>query len=85
MALFPASVRRWLTEHPRSVGESYCEHARVAAGFALAMIGGGTKCLIHAAIPALFPTAASDRVRALHAELDRRRAAAASYAPDYII
>lgn len=78
-------IDRWMLQHPHSVGESYIEHAGIAARFAFGMIGAGTKCLIHAAVPGVFKTAASDRVRALHRELECRRRAAADYAPDYVI
>jgi len=74
-----------LFRHPRSLGESYGEHARIALGFALGMIGGGAKRLVHAIIPGVFESAASDRVRALHAELDWRRQRAAEIYPDYVI
>lgn len=49
------------------------------------MIGGGAKCLVHAIIPGLYESAASDRVRALHAELDWRRQRVAEVYPDYVI
>jgi hypothetical protein len=80
-----ALIDRLLFRHPRSIGESYGEHARIAAGFAFGMIAGGAKCLVHAIVPGVFETAASDRIRALHAELDWRRRQAADVYPDYII
>ncbi|WP_199792356.1 DUF6356 family protein [Allosphingosinicella vermicomposti] len=65
--------RRHLVE----VGESYFDHLRFAATVGRLMVAGGIACLIHAFIPALFPTTASKTIRALHAVLDDRRNAAA--------
>lgn len=64
---------RLFTEHPRSRGETYVEHARAAAGFGGTMIVGGLACLVHAAVPALFGTAASSRVVRLHERLHSRK------------
>jgi hypothetical protein len=54
------------TAHPASVGESYVEHLRAAAGFAIAMIGGGLACLVHGLFPFLFTTTGSRTIGALH-------------------
>ncbi|TPG41458.1 hypothetical protein EAH79_09675 [Sphingomonas koreensis] len=62
-------IERWFLLHPKSVGESYAEHARVAARFGAAMIVGGAACLVHAVVPALFPRTASGTVAALHARM----------------
>jgi hypothetical protein len=85
MAARNTLIDRLLFRHPRSLGESYGEHARIAIGFAFGMIGGGAKCLVHAIVPGVFETAASDRIRALHAELHWRRGRAADSYPDYVI
>jgi hypothetical protein len=45
--------------HPRSVGETYVEHATMAARFALRLFVAACACAIHAAVPALFPRTAS--------------------------
>lgn len=68
-------AERLLLEHPRTVGESYAEHAAVAGRFGLAMIAGGVRCLVHAVVPALHQTAASDTVERLNRQLQHRRAA----------
>jgi hypothetical protein len=84
----PAANRfaeRLFLAHPRSVGESYVEHAGIAARFGAAMVAGGLKCLVHAAFPAVFARAASECVARLHGELARRRAASADSFPDYVI
>lgn len=66
-------LQRLFTDHPRSVGEDYLEHAGVAARFGGTMIAAGLACLAHAAVPALFPRTGSDTVRRLHDGLSRRR------------
>lgn len=78
-------IDRFFLRHPREVGESYIEHARIALGFGGRMVIAGCKCMLHAAFPALFPTAASDKVRELNKELDMRRRKAADHYPDYVI
>src|SRR3546814_15948417 len=48
-----AALDDLLLRHPRSVGETYGEHATIAIRFAMGMIGGGVKCLVHAIIPGM--------------------------------
>jgi hypothetical protein len=67
---------RLFTDHPRSVGESYVEHARTAAHFGVTMLVGGAACLVHAVVPAWCTRTGSDTVRKLHGEMSRRNAAA---------
>ena len=73
---------RWFFEHPRSVGESYGEHLRVAGGFGVTMIGAGLACLIHAIVPGLFVKTGSSAIEHLHGRMVRnRRGGPASLAP----
>lgn len=78
-------IERLFLAHPRDVGESYRQHAAIAASFGAKMVLAGAKCLIHAVIPSVFPTAASDQVRSLHRELDARRQQVSNQFPDYVI
>lgn len=78
-------IDRLLLAHPRTVGESYTEHAGIAGRFGATMVIGGLKCLVHAILPAVFTRSASDCVARLHGELDRRRRASADSFPDYVI
>lgn len=64
---------RLFLSHPRSVGESYTEHAGVAARFGVTMVIGGAACILHAFIPAIFPRTASDRVKKLYAQMVARQ------------
>lgn len=78
-------IDRLLLAHPRTVGETYPEHAGIAGRFGATMVFGGLKCLIHAVLPAVFERSASDCVAKLNGELIRRRAASADAFPDYVI
>ena len=65
-------LERWFIEHPRSVGETYVEHLRVAASFGTSMIAGGLACLVHALLPTLFRTKGSQTVASLHQRMVSR-------------
>ncbi|MEM8708009.1 MAG: DUF6356 family protein [Actinomycetota bacterium] len=53
------------TEHPRSAGESYFEHMKVALGFARQTIGAGICAIVHAFFPMFHKTTASERIQCL--------------------
>lgn len=52
-------ITRVFLNHPRSVDETYVEHARFAGGFALRLFGAGCAAAVHAVIPCLFEKTAS--------------------------
>ena len=60
------------TDHPASVGETYPEHMRVALGYAARLAVAAAAATIHAFLPALFQTRASDTIRAMNAEIEGR-------------
>ncbi len=66
-------LKALFTVHPRSVGESYGEHLRAAAGFGFAMIGAGLACLLHGLLPFLFVRTGSETVRRLHRRMGLTR------------
>ena len=66
-------IRKLFLDHPDEVGETYVEHARVAGRFGGEMVLGGLKCLVHAAVPALFKTAGSSTITRLHARMVAKR------------
>lgn len=70
-------MRRLFLDHPRSIGETYGEHLRQAAGFGGLMVWGGLACLIHALLPFLFERTASRCVSELHGRMSGRRPGAA--------
>jgi hypothetical protein len=62
------------TEHPATVGETYLEHLRSAAGFSFQMIGAGLACLVHGVFPFLFTATGSSAIRSLNERLVLNRA-----------
>jgi hypothetical protein len=67
-------VRAAFTAHPASVGESYFEHFAVALKYA-GWLGAASFCaLIHAVLPFMFEKTASGMIRAMVADMDRRKA-----------
>jgi hypothetical protein len=59
-------LMRRFQEHPRSVGETYIEHAIHAARFGLAMWTGSLACFVHAVFPWICTTTGSRTVVRLH-------------------
>lgn len=59
-------------DHPASVGETYPEHMAFAMRFGARLFCAGAAAFVHALIPALFETTASDTVKAMHAEINSR-------------
>lgn len=74
---------RLFLDHPRSVGESYAEHARIAARVGATMVVAGAACLFHAVVPALFPRTASGAIRRLYGEMRARQPGLAATAPAF--
>ena len=66
-------LSKWFLDHPRSVDETYAEHFRAAFGIGVRMVVSGMACIVHAAVPRLFVTTASDEVQNLYHTLRERR------------
>ncbi|MFW2830069.1 DUF6356 family protein [Sphingomonas sp. ID0503] len=64
---------RLFLKHPRSVGESYAEHAAVAGSVGFTLIRAGLACLVHAAVPALFTRTGSTTITRLYFRLAGRK------------
>ena len=62
-------IRRAFTEHPASVGETYGQHMRVAAHFAKELSLAAGAAAVHAIVPSMCCTSASDRIKKLHGEM----------------
>ncbi len=62
-------------DHPRDVEEGFWEHFGVAGRFGLTMIWGGMKAVLHAFVPAVCKTSASDTIRHLHTIMVEKRGA----------
>lgn len=67
-----SSVRRLFLEHPAMVGETYGEHMRTALSFAGPLTRAAAAALVHAFLPFLCTTTASDTVKGLYARMTRR-------------
>lgn len=44
-------MKKLFTNHPESVGETYCQHFKYAFMFGFNMTIGGIACMLHAFIP----------------------------------
>lgn len=66
-------IDRLFLRHPRSVGESYPEHAATAFGFGTRMIAGGLACMIHGVFPSLFTRTGSNTVKTLYGRMKSRQ------------
>lgn len=62
------------TRHPASVGESYFQHLRFAAGFAALLFAAAFAAMLHAIAPFLFEKTASSIVKRLNAQINGRGA-----------
>jgi len=67
--------RHLLLDHPRSAGETYFEHQRVAFGFAGALLAASAVCFVHGLVPGLFQRTGSGIVARLHERMAARGAA----------
>lgn len=67
-----ARIATAFTHHPRSVGESYGQHFIMALGYASRLLLAGLCALVHAILPFLFEKTASNIIRAMHADMERR-------------
>ena len=64
------ALRDHFTEHPASVGETYTEHFRVAAGFAGSCAVAAVAAANHAVIPTKCEKTARARVWAMYAMMN---------------
>jgi hypothetical protein len=60
--------------HPRSVGETYCQHMGEAVQVGGTLIAAGLAALVHGVFPGWFTTTASDCARRVVASVDARAA-----------
>tara|TARA_X000000368_G_C22929614_1_gene666966 strand:- start:615 stop:842 length:228 start_codon:yes stop_codon:yes gene_type:complete len=61
------------THHPESNGETYFQHMRCASYYGFKMIASGVAAIVHAILPFLFETAASDCAKMVNEEVNRRK------------
>ena len=72
-------MKRFFTEHPATVGETYGEHFAFAISVGGRMVGGGLACMLHAVFPEFCKTTGSRTIRELALRLvpsnrEKRRA-----------
>lgn len=63
------AIRQHFTEHPASVGETYGEHFKVAAGFAGSLAIAAMAAAVHAVVPSQCTKTASKRITAMHDQM----------------
>ncbi len=62
-------LKRHFTDHPASVDETYFEHFKVAARFARCLTMAAGAAAIHAVIPSMCTTTASEQICRMHEEV----------------
>jgi hypothetical protein len=63
------AIRQHFTEHPESVGETYVEHFRVAAGFAGSLAVAAAAAAVHSVITCRCTKTASNPIIAMHEQM----------------
>lgn len=76
-------IDRLFRAHPRTVGESYIEHAAIAGRFGGEMVVGGVACIVHAVVPAFFERTASETVKRLYGRMKARQPAFSQQRPAF--
>jgi len=59
------------TAHPHATGESYGQHFGVAFGVSRQLAGAAFAALVHAVVPSLHKSTASEKIKALNTCLER--------------
>ena len=67
-------VQRLFLDHPERVGEGYFEHMLFAFRFSGRLFKAAGAALMHAFVPALCETTASQSIIDMHSEITARRA-----------
>lgn len=67
-------ITKAFLDHPRSVDETYLEHAAFAGKFGVKLFAAGFCALVHAVIPCLFEKTASRMVAEMYAKTHNRGA-----------
>lgn len=69
-----ATIQSLFLDHPESVDETYFEHMRFAGTFSFWLLLAGLAAAVHAVVPALCETTASQIIRRLHTRMTNRTA-----------
>lgn len=65
-------MKNLFLDHPRSVDESYLEHAIFAGRFSISLFGAACAALVHAILPFMFEKTASRIVARLYEKTHNR-------------
>ena len=65
-------ITKAFLDHPRSVDETYLEHARFAGTFGVKLFAAGLCAFVHALIPCLFEKTASRMIAGMYAKTHNR-------------
>jgi hypothetical protein len=65
----PKWFQKAFTDHPATVDETYFEHFAVSTHYARELAGASMKAVVHAFVPGLCCTSASDKIKQLHGEV----------------
>lgn len=65
-------LKRVFLKHPHSIDESYGAHLRTALSFSIVMFGCSLAAAVHAVLPCLFKSTASNTIAQLHHALSVR-------------
>ena len=65
-------LARLFFEHPRTVGETYREHLWHATRIGASLMVTGGACFIHALFPGLCVSTASNKIRSLAVQIEKR-------------
>ena len=63
-----------INRHLEDIGETYGEHMVHAGGYGISLLIAGLACIVHAILPWLFETKASQCITRMHAAMSARRA-----------
>jgi hypothetical protein len=61
--------RKAFLDHPASVDETYFEHFRVASHYSRELAGASAKAMVHALVPGMCCTSASDKIKQLNTQV----------------
>ena len=65
-------ITKFFLDHPRSVDETYLEHAAFAGKFSMKLFAAAFCALVHAIIPAAFDKTASRMIAEMYAKTHNR-------------
>ena len=76
-----ASIKRLFIAHPDALGETYLQHLGHAMSYSGRMFAAGFCAFTHALLPFLFEKTASNMIKTMYADMNRRGATTAAEQP----